>query len=252
MRKLMWFTVGFTAACVTGVYLVSGLWLWVLGGFCLAALIGTLCISHIRSRKVACILFGCVVGLLWLFGFDKLYLQPVRQMDGQAAILSIEVSDYSRPTDIGVTAEGKARINGKNYHIQFYLNEHKPLSPGDRLEGAFMLRYTGGGSKNPTYHRGKGIFLLAYPKGRLEVQQQQAVPAKHFAAQLRHRILSLLDTIFPPDTAPFAKALLVGDTYDLSYETVTALKTSGVYHIVAVSGLHVSILFAKSKNRLPE
>ena len=244
MRKLMWFTVGFTAACVTAVYLVSGLWLWVLGGFCFAALIGTLFINPIRSRRVACILFGCVVGLLWLFGFDKLYLQPVRQMDETAAILSVEVTDYTRSTDTGVTAEGKAEIKGKQYQIQFYLNEHISLSPGDRVEGAFMLRYTGGGSEDPTYHRGKGIFLLSYPKGKVEVQQQQAVPARHFAAQLRHRILSLLDTIFPPDTAPFAKALLVGDIYDLSYETVTALKTSGVYHIVAVSGMHVSILFA--------
>ena len=93
MRKLMWFTIGFTAACVAGVYLVSGQWLWLLGGFCLIAMLSGLYIKSKYGKIVACAMFGCVVGFLWLFGVDRLYLQPVRQMDGQATILTIEVTD---------------------------------------------------------------------------------------------------------------------------------------------------------------
>ncbi len=244
MRKLMWFTIGFTAACIIGVYLVSGSWLLLLCCVALAGQIGALSIGSARGRKLACVLLGCVVGLLWLFGFDRLYLQPVRQMDGQAVILNIEVADYSRPTDSGISAEGKTKLNGKTYRIQFYLNEDITLSPGDRVEGGYNLRYTGGGTEAPTYHRGKGIFLLGYPKGFANAHQMNTVPSKYIAPVLRQKILSLLDRIFPADTVAFAKALLIGDTSELSYEAVTALKTSGVYHIVAVSGMHVSILFA--------
>jgi competence protein ComEC len=39
-------------------------------------------------------------------------------------------------------------------------------------------------------------------------------------------------------------ALLLGDHSGLDYETETAFKVSGIRHIIAVSGLHVSILFA--------
>ncbi len=244
MRKLVWFTIGFTAACAAGVYLVSGQWLLLLSGFALAALIAVLCIDSIRGKKTACALFGCLIGFLWLFGFDKLYLQPVRQMDEQATFLQIEVIDYSRTTNTGITAVGRTELNGKAYQIQFYLNEHISLSPGDRVEGGFVLRYTGGGKRSATYHQGKGIFLLAYPKGTNEEQRLDTVPSKYLAPVLRQKILALLESIFPADTAPFAKALLIGDTSELSYETVTALKISGVYHIVAVSGMHVSILFA--------
>ena len=35
MRKLMWFTIGFTAACAAGVYLLSGAWYLLIGLFCL-------------------------------------------------------------------------------------------------------------------------------------------------------------------------------------------------------------------------
>ena len=244
MRKLMWFTIGFTAACVAGVYLVYGKWLWLLGAICLMGMLGVLWLKSRYSAVAVCILFGCAISFFWLFGFDRLYLQPVRTMDGQADIFQIEVTEYSRSTGIGVVAEGKTKIQGKTYHIQFYINEHIDLSPGDCVNGGFMLRYTGIGSANPTYHQGRGIFLLAYPKGMIDAQTNPSVPSRYFAPVLRQKILNIVDTVFPEDTSAFAKALLIGDTQDLSYETVTALKGSGVYHIVAVSGLHVSILVA--------
>ena len=58
------------------------------------------------------------------------------------------------------------------------------------------------------------------------------------------KIEQMLYDCFPEDTVSFAKALLLGDTTDLTYEVDTALKISGIRHVVAVSGLHVAILFA--------
>ena len=54
----------------------------------------------------------------------------------------------------------------------------------------------------------------------------------------------ILNDLFPEDTAGFAGALLLGDSRGLDYATDTAFKISGIRHIIAVSGLHVSILFA--------
>ena len=244
MRKLLWFTIGFTVACIVGGYLISGVWLLALGGVCLAALLGMFCISSNSGKKIACSLLGCLIGFLWLFGFENIYLKPIYQLDDQATILHIEVTDYSWTTNSGIAAEGKIELKEKTYRIQFYINEQISLSPGDRVEGGFVLRYTGGKTQEPTHHRGKGIFLLGYPKGQIDVQYAESTPSKYFASVFRQKLLALLDDIFPVDTASFAKALLIGVTDDLPYDTVTALKVSGVYHIVAVSGMHVSILFA--------
>ncbi len=244
MRWLMWFAIGFAAACAVGVYLVSGGWLLLLGGCCLLAFVALCCIRTAYARKTATVLLGCVIGFVWLWCFDLIYLSPAREADGRVQIMHIEVTDHSRPTEYGVTAEGKTEVNGKTYSVQFYINKPISLSPGDRVEGGFQLRYTGGGSEDPTYHRGKGIFLLCYPKGENKVTFQEEVPAKYFPVVWRQKILTLLDILFPADTAPFAKALLLGDTAGLDFETVWSLKTSGVYHVVAVSGMHVSILFA--------
>ncbi|MBR4016985.1 MAG: ComEC/Rec2 family competence protein, partial [Oscillospiraceae bacterium] len=244
MRKLMLFTIGFSAACAVGAYVVSGIWLLFLALGCTVGLGAMIWIDSLTVNRCKCILLGCLVGLLWFFGFDALYLQPVRGLDEEVVPLTIQLTGYSRPTDYGITADGKTEIDGKIYSVQVYVNSGHSMQPGDCISGDFRIRYTGGGAENPTYHKGKGVFLLCYPKKGNTITRLPQVAIEYTAAQLRVKILSLLDTLFPQDTAPFARALLLGDTSGLEYQTRSALKTSGVYHVVAVSGMHVSILFA--------
>ena len=151
MRKLMLFAIGFTIACAIGVYLASGLWLLLLGGFCLVTMITLLFSKELTSRKIACLLLGCVIGFIWSFGFDRLYLSTPRNMDGQTANLQISVSDYSVITDYGIRAEGKVKLNGKTYQLRFYIDDDISLSPGDTVTGDFELQYTGSGAENAQY-----------------------------------------------------------------------------------------------------
>ena len=112
------------------------------------------------------------------------------------------------------------------------------------MSGTFRLRLTHEGLEGNTYHRGNGTFLLAYASEEVTVTPTGKFPLKHAPAVLRAGILQRLDALFPRDTAFFAKALLLGDRSDVDYETNTAFKLSGISHIIAVSGLHVSILFS--------
>ena len=59
----------------------------------------------------------------------------------------------------------------------------------------------------------------------------------------RHKLLERINAVFPEDVSGFAAALVLGDRTGLSYEMETAFKVSGISHVIAVSGLHVSILF---------
>lgn len=245
MRKLMWFTIGFTSACALSVYLLGGIWPALLGMICLitAAL---LCVCSSQRAKITAILaFGMSAAFFWSWGYDALYLSPVRQMDAQTVDISITATDYSYENDYGAAGDGTININGKSYKVRYYLNAFDAICPGDVIEGQFRLRYTAsGGSRTPTYHRSEGIYFLAYSADDYTVKAEPDVPAKYFAAQLRKNITTVLDTVFPEDTLAFARALLLGDSSLLSYEMDTAFSVSGIRHVIAVSGLHVSILFS--------
>lgn len=50
------------------------------------------------------------------------------------------------------------------------------------------------------------------------------------------------DALFGEEVGGFVKGLMINDRSDLSYETVADFRRSGTSHILAVSGLHVSLL----------
>lgn len=245
MRKLMWFALGFGAACAVGAYLGDGY-------LQAAALVGlALIIAFIGLIKrwkpvrfVLVIASGVLAGAMAFLLYQEVYLAPAIDVDGNTVEISAEVTDYSYDTDYGSAAEGKLILDGRQYPVVLYINEKKNLIPGDVVRGEFRLRCTSGGDEAPTYHRGNGTVLLCYPKSETTFEETQTIPDQYFPAVLRRRLLVTLDRMFPEDTAFFAKALLLGDRTDVDYETNTAFKVSGISHIIAVSGLHVSILFA--------
>lgn len=245
MRKLMLFAIGFALACVIGVYFISGYWLLLLAAVCLAAMIPLFCVRLRSTKIIAMILAGCMAGLVWNWGYDRLYLSDARNYDGKTVQSQIEITEYGYYTDYGAASDGKITLAGKTYQVKVYLAEDVSLKPGDRVTGSFRLRFTAnGGEKAPTFHQGKGIFLLAYARDDLQLNCAEQVPTKYFIATARNKILGQIDRLFPEDTLGFAKALLLGDSSDLSYETDVDFQVSGIRHMIAVSGLHVSILFS--------
>ena len=248
MRQLMWFTMGFGAACALGVYLMPAWLLLLLGGLLLAVagLLFGVTGRHPGWKRLQLACLGFFLATIWNLGYHAAVLQPVKAVDGQTLDTEIRVTDYSYETDYGLAAEGVLSLEGRNYRIKFYLNDMANcLEPGDRVAGQFRLRYTGyGGTEDPTHHSADRIFLLGYPVGEHIYFASASHQLRDLPADLRQYLLRSLEKLFPEDTVAFAKALLMGDTSELSYETDTHLKLSGIRHIAAVSGLHVSILFS--------
>lgn len=247
MRKLMWFSIGFTAACGIGAYLLTGAWLLLLSVPAAAGAVVFLLMSGKRKnlRIPVVILIGCFTGLLWFFIYDVHYISTARAYDSQTVTASVEITDYSYETDYGVAADGRIALENKTFRTRIYLYRQEPLSPGDIVTGDFHLRLTAdGGAKESTYHQGEGIFLLAYADEDTVVIEKHTGENGYFAARLRRKIAASLDAAFHEDTRAFAKALLIGDTSEIDYRTDTALKLSGIRHVVAVSGLHISVLFS--------
>lgn len=244
MRKLMLFTLGFTLACIIGTYFFS-VWCW---GLLALGLICSIVTIILRKRwyffQISAVSLGLCVGLCWFGGYRYLYLSPAVNADGNELILTAEIMDYGTSSKYGQTVSGQITLEGKSYSSILYLKDHYDLKPGDLVTGKFRLRMTHEGLRGNTYHRGSGIFLLAYSLDECECQVSEGRSIRHFPAILRRTIANQLEICFSKETSAFVKALLLGDRSGIDYETNTAFKVSGISHIIAVSGLHVSILYA--------
>ena len=240
MRKILWFTLGFGAACAFCAY---GRLPVLLILPALVLLTASFSVEFRTSQMILTVL-GIVAGLFWFSRFEARTLQPVFALDGVTQEASIRCSSFPEETDYGCRTEGRISVGEKNYTVLCYLDEGSEAAPGTILSGPFRFKVTApGGMKESSYYQGEGLFLLAYQADELSVAEGE--PSwRDYPAKLRQRIVRILDTSMPGDVSLFAKALLLGDTSGLDYATKTDFTVSGIRHIVAVSGLHVSILFS--------
>lgn len=246
MRKLMWFTVGTAAGIAAGIWLFTGNLIWIIAAICLS--LGLLLSFFARSAKwlriLGCVWLGCAAGLLWLFLCMQLRTVPAKAMDGRVEQQQITVTDSGSVWETGTSGQGELFFAGRKHEVFFYLTEAVELEPGDRVNGWFQLRYTGFDNENSiAYERSSGVMLTAYAQGHCTVFAGEYAFELFSAAGLRNKMKTLLYALFPEDTGAFAVALLLGDSSGLTVEADIALQNSGIRHIIAVSGLHVSMLF---------
>ncbi len=247
MRKLVWFSLGFGLACAIGTYFAPGLWALIIAAGFLLAYGG---LSFLRKRHwgfaaAGLVCLGLAVGSCWFCGYDGIYLQPARLADGTTGQITLRATDFPVETNYGVSIDGKTALGGKTYSCRLYLTDPEEIpEPGMEITVTAALRLTtDGGHEDPTYHRTDGIFLLAYGRdGATLIPGEENFSTR--TARFRQSVNDLLQTIFPADTLGFARALLLGDKSGLSYTQRNAMSLTGISHVAAVSGMHLSIAFA--------
>ena len=241
MRVLMWFTIGFALSCTIAV-LTFAPWLWLLGVavllLCICAGVFGMRISFLRLFVPALLGFG--IGCLWFCGYSLLVYPD--DMDADMPIpLQVTISDYSQSTDYGAATDGRLYLDGKMHPVRIYHSDELSMEPGDQVCGSFLVSNCL--KEGETYLLADGIHFLLRLQGEGDVTKSDNVSLLDLPAVWRHKLLSGMDTLFEENVASFCKALVLGDRSGLSYEISTDLRMSGIAHVVAVSGLHVSFLF---------
>ena len=93
------------------------------------------------------------------------------------------------------------------------------------------------------YYRGLGIRyrLQADSAERLEGENESS-PAEMAAYRIKKRAERAIDAVCLPEDRGFFRAVLLGDRGFLSEEDAKLFREGGISHILAVSGLHVSLI----------
>ncbi|MFI3230535.1 MAG: DNA internalization-related competence protein ComEC/Rec2 [bacterium] len=63
-----------------------------------------------------------------------------------------------------------------------------------------------------------------------------------YTALIRQNIFDIYDQILPPTESSILKAMLIGDKQFLEDDTTSLYQEAGIYHILAISGLHIGCL----------
>ena len=161
---------------------------------------------------------------------------------GDGTLENAEEIDDSLQIGMKLEAGGKLRsfraaTNSGEFDLEQY---YRTRGYSAQLTGAEIVKRDFSGSRTGTsevedLREGRNQFLLPGLIRRLN-------QGKEALYRCKRRLSGVLDTCLPAKTAGILKAMLLGDKATLDPEIKSLYQSSGIVHILAISGMHISLL----------
>ena len=242
MRILATFAGAFAAGVFLAQYCLPWDWLPLFAAAAFVLACGRLVLKGNLGRRV--LLIG--LGLCLAFGYDWLYTRqvqrPMEEAVGTTAELTMTVCDYAVPTNFGakVPVETDAFPGKLMYYGEEALLELRPgqtVTDTVYFQSASRIR-----DDDVTTFTSKGMFLLAYQRGEVVYGDGTMDALRWWPIRLGQAMREQILQMASGDTAAFLIAILTGDKSGLSVQASNDLSEAGLYHILAVSGMHCGFL----------
>jgi competence protein ComEC len=246
MRRLATAAFSFSAAVLLALYLPVGLWVyWCAAALAVLSLAGVFLKAPLRARLLL-LLPAVAAGLLWTAAYRRIAVSPGEALYGTESTVRAVVTGNPVAADYGARVEVRVSPGGgRPVNTLLYIYGRVPtLRPGNTI--VFTARFkpadTMSGRETRSFYA-SGIYLLAHCQGDITVTDATS-SLLYLPARTAGRLSAMIDRLFPAASAGFMRALLLGDTTRLNADLPlsAALKTTGTWHIVSVSGMNIAFL----------
>ncbi len=111
------------------------------------------------------------------------------------------------------------------------------------LNAHFYLPYESEDFSSRFHYAAIGIHMLAYSLDEdVSVEVDESKFIYYYAVSIKRFILNRINTIMPSSVSPLASGVFLGAKEDLPQDVKDDFRDTGIYHLIAVSGIHVSII----------
>ncbi|MCA1063471.1 DNA internalization-related competence protein ComEC/Rec2 [Rossellomorea aquimaris] len=189
------------------------------------------------------------------FSFLNATIQEKRQKTDLSPQTETDVFQFvieDIPNIDGNTFVSLARIKNEKVLVRHFFSTETEKRRFQGIKAGFSCEVKGelsepNANKNPNlfhykkYLSHQGVYWILDVK-RFDKCEDQST-WKHTLIHLRFNGLKKIEREFPPSTAGVTQALIFGETGMISEETMKAFRELGVVHLLAISGLHVGLIF---------
>ena len=238
MRRMLRICLSLCAGMALGLVPLARKWLFLFAGSLL--LIGILTLIPKKTQAMALMLLPAALGMGWSAGYQQLAVAPAKSLAGTTQTVSGHALDYGTKSASGQWVPLRCRFENRSCTVDVYLRGYGgQISPGDAVTVELSLQDSAAGGDYYGYTQ--GVYLTGYGRGEPEI-----VPAefslRYLPRHIAHALSRSVTRCFPEDVQGYAAALIVGDRSGLSLAEKTTLQQSGIYHTLALSGMHMTVL----------
>ena len=248
-RHLALFCCIFAATSIGGCFLDYGhkaSCLIYLLGITLATVVVSLLIKKHKAsifKLALCMLFA-FLALLFQFVTINLPSKQTNDYIGDTATITATVRSVELSENfLSLYVAEIDSLNDENVNIKAILEceYNAELEIGERICGDFIFESINNYTETPSYYLAKGISCYIHSSENLTSSLQKKDLATRFAIMNR-KLGSIITNKLEGDAGDFVSALVLGNKDGLDASITRDFRRAGLSHILAISGLHLSIL----------
>lgn len=242
MKKPLLFILTFLIFGILIYYFLSNIYIKFILFFVLLFL--SLYLSKIYRLK-----FPKYLVLFSLLGYFLMYLNnmPYTLSENQ------EINAIGYVNSIEKTSNNKYKLkistkyindNTKKLNILVYTDNLHNIKVGAKVDTKGVIYYPNKKSNNTSYDEELNFKIdnITYKMYANKIEVLKYNKIKTYLYTLKENICNIYDDILPQKESNILKAMILGEKQFLDNETIDLYRTSGIYHILAISGLHIGIL----------
>lgn len=197
-----------------------------------------------RSKLVYLVCSVCfAIGTLFYISYDKLCYQKVIAYDGREVVVSGVLTDYTDYNGDRTAYFIDGRINnGVKAKIYCY-GDAQNCDIGDEItiKGTASIPKDSFAFGSLKYYRSKGYFLTI-DQPEISISAADKLPIKRAMCRYREYIHDKMRDQLDLESLSLVDAITFGEKSGIADDTKTVLYRAGIGHIMAVSGVHLSIV----------
>lgn len=212
----------------------------------IAAVIISLIILKLKGRSKLVYLVCSVcfaIGTIFYISYDKLCYQKITAFDGQNIVVSGVLTDYYDYNGDRTAYYIDGRINNGIKAKIYCYGEAKNCDIGDEIivEGIASVPKDSFSFGSLKYYRSKGYFL-SIDQPEISIFDADKLPVKRAMCRYREYIHDKMRDNLDVESLSLVDAITFGEKSGIADDTKTVLYRAGIGHIMAVSGVHLSIV----------
>ncbi len=207
-------------------------------------------LSDKHRRIVLPVLVSCAIAFCAYSVYYAVKVKPAQHLYGQTIYIEGEVvqEPYSSNSRFYYVVDTDYIESTKEIqHTRIRISSSLPVEAeiSDIFKGTVVVNAPARieNFSRETARIAKGIILTAYiPFGNEIETEDGSHNFRYFIGRLRKNIDKHINLLLDGDLAGLLKGVLLGDKSDISRELINDFRVCGLSHLLAVSGLHMSII----------
>ncbi|MGL5973201.1 MAG: ComEC/Rec2 family competence protein [Oscillospiraceae bacterium] len=182
--------------------------------------------------------------LLFYFNFQYNVL-PILELDNKTLklkgeIVKIDNNINNNYTDIYLKVKDKSRLNNKTVFLRNYTNNYNEIGDFINTEVSFKVPVNQDDNNIKSYYNSRKIFAIGTIKNLEIINHSKTI--LYFLNLLKQNLKISLSKILPGIEGDILNGLILGEKDNIDKLYIEKMSTLGVSHIMAISGLHISVI----------